>query len=99
MDKKELCEIPYRAPSGVNESGEYMMNMWGALPPAKPTKQKWYWIPEQKEDEVLVIKFADTQAEIDPSIAGGAPHASPEVEGTENEKARESIECRVLAFW
>ncbi len=56
-------------------------------------------MPEQKEDDVLIIKFADTAAEMDPHIAGGCPHVSFEAEGTENEEPRESIECRVLAFW
>lgn len=56
-------------------------------------------MPDQKPDEVLIIKFADTAADGNPNIAGGSPHSSPEVEGTEDAEPRNSIECRVLAFW
>ena len=56
-------------------------------------------MPDQKPDEVLILKFADTAADSDPNIAGGCPHGSPEVEGTEDAEPRNSVECRVLAFW
>ena len=76
-----------------------MMASWGLLPPKEPSKQKWYWMPEQQPDELLIIKFADTAAEKNPSVAGGCPHLSPEIPGTEDEEPRLSIEARVLAFW
>lgn len=53
-------------------------------------------MPEQKQDEVLIIKFADTAAETDPNVAACCPHASP---GAEEKEERPSIECRILAFW
>jgi len=99
LDKGELQKIDYRALSEQNENGEYIMEAYALLPPQQPEAQRWYWMPEQKEDEVLIIKFADTAAEHNQDIAGGCPHLSPIVEGTEEEEPRCSIECRVLAFW
>lgn len=65
----------------------------------KPTQQKWYWLPEQQADEVLFIKLADTQSEVDASVALGSPHVSLGLEGMEAEEPRNSIECRITAFW
>ena len=75
------------------------MEYWSVSPPADPKVPQWYWIPEQKEAEVLIIKFADTAAETNTSIARCCPHGAAVVPGTEGEEPRESIECRVLAFW
>ena len=99
VDKPDLCKMTYRALSDSNEGGEYIMEAYSADPPKQPNKQRWYWMPEQRSDEVLIIKFADTASEHDPNIAGGCPHASPVIQGTEREEPRCSIEARVLAFW
>ena len=60
---------------------------------------KWYWMPEQKTDEVLIIKFADSAFETDPSVAECGLHVSPIIPGTENEEVRQSCEVRVYLFW
>ena len=99
VDKPDLCKMTYRALSDSNEDGEYIMEAYSALPPKQPNKQRWYWMPEQRSNEVLIIKFADTASADNPDIAGGCPHASPIIPGTEGEEARCSIEARVLAFW
>ena len=102
LDKSLLKYWDYRCLSNVKEGGEYMMDACGITVPDEKQKQqmKWYWMPEQQTDEVLIVKFADTLAEWDESVTAGCPHSSPVVVGTENEKeARMSIECRVLAFW
>ena len=75
-------------------------------------KQKWFWLPEQKKEEVLVIKLADSdggemgkgakEMEIDGRkvpVSWGTGHGSPLIKGTEDEEVRESIEIRVLCFW
>lgn len=67
--------------------------------PAKKPGQRWYWMPQQQPDELLIIKLADTAAETNSDIAAGVPHLSPIIPGTEGEIARVSIEARVLAFW
>lgn len=70
------------------------------LPPKDASKQKWYWMPEQTPDDVLIIKIGDTQSEVENGIAGDIPHVSPVVNGVEDvQEARTSIEVRVLAFW
>ena len=99
LDKSELETMRYRALSDINSDGEYAMEAWAVLPPKEPGSQNWYWVPNQTDEDVLIIKFADTASEGDEGVAGGCAHSSPIVPGTEGEEARCSIECRVLAFW
>jgi hypothetical protein len=61
--------------------------------------QKWYFISEQEPEEVLVIGLFDSDREKDTVAAGGTLHSSVDLEGTENEEARESLELRCLAIW
>lgn len=63
-----------------------------------------YWVPEQKPDEVTILKFADTAGvtsdnKYSEETAMGSLHLSPVVEGTEEEEFRASIDVRVFAFW
>ncbi|OTB00004.1 hypothetical protein M426DRAFT_76042 [Hypoxylon sp. CI-4A] len=61
---------------------------------------KWHWIEKQMPEEVLVLRFFDSDAEADGHIAGGGTfHSSVELPGTENEAARESLEIRCLCIW
>lgn len=99
LDKDDLSRHQYRALGEQNESGEYMMEYWSVAPPKDVTQPRWYWMPEQIPDEVLIIKFADTAADSDSSIAKCCPHAAAVIAGTEEEEPRSSVECRVLAFW
>lgn len=99
LDKDGLSKHKYRALSEQNPNGEYTMEYWSVAPPKDITQPRWYWMPEQQPDEVLIVKFADTAAESDPSIARCCPHGAAVIPGTEAEVARCSIECRVLAFW
>lgn len=100
IDKQnELKHMSYRATSGVTDNGEYVLEGVLGTPPQHPVKQKWYWVPDQRPDEVAILKFADTASDSNPEIAQGCLHLSPIVEGTENEQHRESIDVRVFAFW
>ncbi|KAF2769756.1 hypothetical protein EJ03DRAFT_351027 [Teratosphaeria nubilosa] len=99
LDKSELVAHEFRALSEMTEDGEYMIEAYMALPPKLPDKQKWYWMSEQKPDEVLIIKFGDSKSEEDETVAGGCVHSSPIIPGTENEEVRQSVEVRVYAFW
>lgn len=103
IDENEVVPSTYRALSD-NADGEYLMEAWAVKPPkddASAQRQKWYWVPDQTPGEVLVIKFADTGAEVDPEhIAAYGAHVSPIVEGTPDDaEPRESIEARIIAFW
>ena len=99
LDKSELARDDYRAISDVKPEGEYILDYWALLPPKEKEKLKYYWLPEQQPDEVLVLKFADTKADEDPNIAMCCAHGAAEIPGTEDEEPRMSIECRVIAFW
>lgn len=97
INPDEIAKVFYRSPSDI--CGEYMAESCMILPPKEPSKQKWYWLPEQTPDDVLIIKIADTQTDVEAGVAGGCAHVSPVVHGTEDEEARASIEVRVMAFW
>lgn len=99
IDKAELVETDFRVPSEMNEEGEYIVKAWLHLPPKDPAALKWYWVPEQRTDEVLVIKFCDSAAAEDENVAAGCIHCSPIIPGTEDDEARCSVECRVYVFW
>ncbi|EWG40947.1 hypothetical protein FVEG_03157 [Fusarium verticillioides 7600] len=63
---------------------------------------KWYYLPEQKPDEVIVLKFFDSAAlggGLVSGDVGGAPHASPDLGDTAYGPARWSIEVRCIAIW
>lgn len=60
----------------------------------------WHWISNQQPDEVLVIQLFDSEAEKNSlGVAGGVMHSSVQIEGTEEEEARESVEVRCIVIW
>ncbi|KAJ9603887.1 hypothetical protein H2200_011409 [Cladophialophora chaetospira] len=61
--------------------------------------QKWYFISEQEPEEVLVIGLFDSDRDKETVAAGGTLHSSVDLEGTEDEEPRESLELRCLAIW
>ncbi|KJX95795.1 hypothetical protein TI39_contig1049g00001 [Zymoseptoria brevis] len=98
-DKSELVPVDFRALSETTDSADYVMHTLMPLPPKKPEQQKWYWLPEQTPDDVLIFKFCDSAAAEDESISDGVLHTSPIVEGSEDEEVRESVEARIYVFW
>ncbi|KAI5357770.1 putative hydroxylase/desaturase AsaB [Septoria linicola] len=99
VDESEVVATQNRALSAVLESGEFMREMLIHVPPKCPEALRYYWVPDQQPDEVLIIKFADTGATDGSGIAKHCIHGSCVLPGTEDEPARESIECRVMAFF
>lgn len=99
IDKSELAITDFRVPSELTESGEYIVKAWLHTPPKNREALKWYFMPEQKPDEVCIIKFSDSASAENESIAAGCVHCSPAIPGTENEEVRESVETRVYCFW
>lgn len=92
--------IEYRATSNVTESGEYMVELLTQTPTAKDSGQIWYCKTNQDVDDVLILKFADTASESDPSISSCCAHCSPVVHDVEEDaEPRMSVEARVMAFW
>ncbi|KAI1624984.1 hypothetical protein EDD37DRAFT_372541 [Exophiala viscosa] len=61
--------------------------------------QKWYFVPKQEPEEVLVIGLFDSERDKETVAAGGTLHSSVDLPGTENEEPRESVELRCLAIW
>lgn len=79
------------------------MEYWNHDAPKDPEQAQWYFMPEQGVEDVLVVKLADSHAE---EAVGGvkgvarcSPHAAAIVKRQEGEEPRESLECRVVAFW
>ena len=99
-DVSTFQPIEYRATSNVLPSGEYMLEQLTQTPAAKESGQRWYCKTDQRPDDVLILKFADTAAERDSNLSGGCAHCSPVVLGTEDDaEPRMSVEARVMAFW
>ena len=96
---EDLVSFEYRVP---NADGEFLTEA-SLLRAGDVKRQKWYWLPEQTPDEVLVIKLADSESgaigKPGGSVAGSTPHGSPLLPGTEDKPTRESIEVRVIAVW
>jgi hypothetical protein len=94
IDPADFAPFEHRIPS---VEGDFYSEAC-MIKPGSVGGQKWYWVPEQMPDEVLVIKLADSEGGFG-GVAGGTPHASPVIEGDGAEEARESVEVRVFAFW
>lgn len=99
LEENGLDAFEYRVPSNVLDSGEFLLEAYNVLPPKDPKKHRWYCIPEQRPNEVLFLKLADTESEKNPDVAGGCGHCAPLVKGQEDEETRSSVECRVIAVW
>ena len=98
LDESELVIFESRILSGITEDGESTRESSLLTPPHSPRSQRWYWMPEQKLDDVLIIKFADAGAE-NLGLAKECVHCSPAIPGTKHQPLRRSVECRVFAFW
>ena len=57
------------------------------------SKHKWYYMHEQKPDEMLLFKIFDSDEN---AKAKGIAHSSVVVEGTEDLPPRQSIEIRAF---
>lgn len=99
INKSELAITDFRVPSEITDEGEYIVKAWLHTPPKTPEALKFYYMPEQKTNELCIIRFADSASAEDKSVAAGCIHCSPNIPGTENEEVRESVETRVYCFW
>ena len=96
---EDIAEAKHRALSGVTENGEFICASAMSVPPEEEDRHKFYWLPEQTTDEVLIIKLADSGSDYDENIAPLCLHVSPRIAGTEDLPYRESVDVRVLVFW
>jgi hypothetical protein len=96
VDKKDLVSY-FMRPPGIHGPYETDIKLAKASPEGK---HRWYWCRDQRPDELTILKFFDSESEKPGSkIAGGIPHCSFHLEGTDDLPPRESLEVRVIAFW
>jgi hypothetical protein len=107
--KEDYVPFSVLFPTGVkgeeDGDGDGDEGHWEAVYLAHGSKEgngehEWYWIKEQRPEEVLVIQLFDSEAEKEGrGVAGGVMHSAVTLEGTEEEEARESVEVRCCAIW
>ncbi|KAG4415944.1 hypothetical protein IFR04_010894 [Cadophora malorum] len=98
--KKDYVEFEVVFPSGVREDREEKGHPENVFLAYGSESHEWFWIEKQEPDEVLIIQLFDSEAEKEGrGVAGGVMHSSVNIEGTENEEARESVEVRCIAIW
>jgi hypothetical protein len=96
--KEDYVDFAVLFPTGVDDGSvshrESVFLAYGS------EKHEWHWISNQEPEEVLIIQLFDSEAEKNGlGVAGGVMHSSVELEGTEDEEARESIEVRCTVIW
>ncbi|CZS95548.1 uncharacterized protein RCO7_10056 [Rhynchosporium graminicola] len=69
--------------------------------PAEEETHQWWYLSEQKPEEVYAIKFYDSEAlkSGDGSVRSMCPHSGFRVEGAEDAPPRRSSELRVWCIW
>jgi len=69
--------------------------------PGDEAKQKWYYLSEQKPEEVYAIKLYDSEAlrRGDGSVRLMCPHSAFQMEDMKDMPARRSCELRVWCIW
>lgn len=86
VNKKDLIPTDIIYPAYIAENCMVHYNV----------KQKWYWIPDQKSDELLVFKAVDSKE----PRSWPCPHGAFPLPGqTEKSPSRESIDVRLLVMY
>jgi len=97
VDPDALIPVPIRFPGEL--IGEFTADSANLRRPAndETNMQKWFWLPKQTPDDLLVIKNADTSSD---HVAAWSAHAACVLqEARAPDEPRESVDCRVLVFW
>ena len=83
--EKDLIATDQRFPNRVGEIYHLAYN----------DKQKWYWVPEMREDEILLLKGWDSY--VNSKQALNTPHTSFNLNNQNTKRyPRESIEARIF---
>ena len=83
--EKDLIATDQRFPNRVGEIYHLAYN----------DKQKWYWVPEMREDEILLLKGWDSY--VNSKQARNTPHTSFNLNNQNTKRyPRESIEARIF---
>ena len=102
MDARDLTsyvDLPrvYRDRPGFVSS--YTSTNLIARSPKGEEEHRWYYLPEQKVDEVYAIKLFDSEAQKEGGPVLGVPHSAFELEGTSDQPPRRSVELRAIVIW
>lgn len=102
LDSRDLnswVELPrvYRSRPGF--LSEYKSTNLIARGPAEGAEHRWYWLPDQRDDEVFAIKLFDSESQKKGGPAFGAAHSAFELEETSHIPPRRSVELRVIVIW
>jgi hypothetical protein len=99
FNSSDYLEIQIKTPYLGREELQGQTHDTGSYVARWSEGHEWFWIAEQEPEEVLVIGLFDSSMEGVNKASGGTLHSSVELEGAENEEARESLELRCLAVW
>ncbi|KIW38863.1 uncharacterized protein PV06_08691 [Exophiala oligosperma] len=79
---------------------EYQSENLLPLAPENGADHKWYYISEQKPDEVYALKLFDSEAQKqDSNVAPWVAHSAFPLPGQEGRDARKSVEIRVMVIF
>lgn len=97
-DLKDHVSLPRRYRNRPGFVPEYRSANLLPRPP-KAEEHRWYWLPEQKVDEVYAIKLFDSDSAKKSGPVAGAPHSAFELKGTSDLPPRRSAEVRAIVIW
>lgn len=88
----------YKARPGFEES--YMSANLLPLAPIEGNEYTWYYLSEQKPEEVYALKLFDSEAHKEGSrVAACLPHSAFALPDQDNKPPRKSVEIRMLVIW
>ena len=86
--------VPLRRMYPDGKEGENVLVRAGASAVGSECRHRWYWMSDQRPDEVLLIKIFDSEGA--EGRVTRTPHASFEIDCPEEEAPRENIEVRAV---
>lgn len=90
-------QIPHHDRPGF---ANYMGNNIMPVLPGAGQRHRWYWVSEQRPEEVLFIKLFDSEAWLEGSrVAPFSAHSAFRCDGQDDSAPRLSIETRVFVIW
>lgn len=96
--KEDYIPHKIRIPTAIPEVGEEEAHIQEMFLAHGSDTHEWFWIKDQRPEEVLMIQLFDSHLEKEGRMSG-AIHSAVTLEATEREDARESVEVRIVAVW
>lgn len=98
--EKPYAELirPYKARPGFDPN--YMSATLLPLAPEKGQEHTWYYLSEQKPEEVYALKLFDSEAHKQGSqVAECLPHSAFALPDQDDKPVRRSVEIRMMVIW